>query len=124
MIEILDCGHPPTETEGPGTGYAVNGDTKKKICYNCAAEQDKEWMRKHGKIMLYFTYSMKGPAIVTNWPGTLKFEIPHWKIKISHHNWAGIRYDFWFNFEGDTWHGYRCGDQHEICHCQRTKGYM
>lgn len=101
-----------------GTGY---GTTKfgRKICYDCCAESDKRQMRKHGKIILYLvTNKETGCYNVTNWPGTLSFIVIH--ITFGRHNIAGKRYDVWFNFENQQWHGVLYGDNTEICYCKRN----
>ena len=107
-----------------GTGYAVkdNGD---KICYECCAVNDREYMRTHGKITLYLSkmseYDPKLRTIweITNWPGSLRFPVR--EIRESWHNMARIRYDVWFVFNNHVWHGQRYGDYGELCHCKQTK---
>jgi hypothetical protein len=113
-------------------GYATN-DQGEKICYECCAELDKQYMRDHGKITLYLTdihrhddrFRFRLDQVfstvsgnVSNWPGSLKF--PDRNIKIGRHNIAGVRYDVWFVFENYVWHGTRYGDNTEIVHCRKT----
>jgi len=107
-------------SSGCGTGYGTNMEDE-KICYTCCAEEDKEQMRKTGKIVLYLykcSDNMPTPQL-TNWPGTLKIPVNH--IRAGSHNIAGIRYDVWFQFEGIQWHGTQYGNNTELCHCKRLK---
>jgi len=102
-----------------GTGYGTNKDNK-KICYSCCAELDKAEMRKSGRIALYLTTNENtGCYVVTNWPGTLSFHVD--LRTTGRHNIAGKRYDVWFTFESQQWHGVTYGDNTEICHCKRSK---
>jgi hypothetical protein len=107
---------PPALTSG-GTGFAED-DQGNKTCYQCCANQDRAYMREHGRIMLYLTHD-KGIGAVTNWPGTLRFAIG--RVKKSHHNIARHRYDVWFTFDHHIWHGVQYGDNTQICHCKKTK---
>lgn len=99
------------------TGYGLDNNDNKH-CYLCCGELDKESMRKNGQIILYLSQS-KGTWKVSNWPSSLKFKPIG--LKTGRHNWGLTRYDFWFVFEGFYWHGYRIGDNTEICHCKKTK---
>lgn len=62
---------------------------------------------------------------VSNWPGSLKFEVYH--MRIGSHNMANCRYDIWFEVlnpktnQLEKWHGTCYGDDTQICHCKRTK---
>ena len=120
------------DTDGIGVGYATN-DQGDKICYQCCAEIDKQYMRDHGRSVLYLSLdtdklgrintvkSAIGRHVsgkVTNWPGTLEFKAGG---KIGRHNFAGVRYDVWFVFEGYVWHGVTYGNDTQICHVKRTK---
>lgn len=123
------CGQFKEVHTSGGTGYAVKDDGS-NVCYACCAEEDGTWMRTHGRITLYL--SCEGPgafrprfhgghfAKVSNWPNTLS--LPVATRKVGRHNIAGFRYDVWFNFEGETWHGVQFGDNTQICHCRRVKG--
>jgi len=103
-------------------GYGL-GDGGNKVCYGCCAEEDKQYMRDHGKTCLYLLREYKpGSGYVykiTNWPGSLAFHDVH--VKVGRHNIARVRYDCWFNFEGFVWHGVQYGDCTQIAHCKRTK---
>ena len=73
-------------------------------------------MRTHGQHTLYLDLSDNE---VSNWPGTLSFEVL--EAKRGGHNWTGHRWDVWFDFEGDRWHGVTYGHQTMVCHVKRTK---
>ena len=98
------------------TGYARTDNGK--VCFDCCAKQDKEYMRATGHIDLYLVDDQTLPR-VTNWPGTLS--IPCTGVKIGNHNIAGRRYDVWFAFEGYWWHGVQYGHNTQVCHCKKTK---
>lgn len=93
------------------------------------SETDKALMRDAGKITLYLVRGPKLPpklgsddrvvAHLVNWDASLS--IPTRRIKRSPHNIARYRYDTWFVFEGDVWHGVQYGDMTQLCHCKRTK---
>ena len=105
------------------SGYGLN-DKNEKVCYNCCAERDKEYMREHGKNTLYLVKTTKQETglpfyHITNWPGSLSFDITN--RRVGRHNIAGVRYDVWFVFEGFYWHGVTYGDNTQLCHCKRTK---
>lgn len=109
------------KTNTIGTGYGINMQDE-KICYPCCGEEDKEYMRKHGRIMLYFSVFNNGTSNfgkVTNWPGSLVFN--YLEYTKGGHNWGLDRYDVWFPFDGYIWHGVNIGNMTELCHCKRTK---
>ena len=112
------CNKEIVKPEGCGTGYATN-EHNETICYECCADVDREWMRTHDKITLYLT-EQNGAWSITNWPGSLHFDNLH--VRTGRHNFARVRYDTWIRFEGQLWHGVRCGDNTEIVHLQRVQG--
>lgn len=104
------------------TGYGVDSQGR-KFCYECCAEQDREWMREHDKITLYLVENKDIHPLqmeVTNWPGTLRLLVRG--RSSSRHNWAGKRQDVWFRFEGNMWWGRQYGYHSQLCHCKRIKG--
>jgi hypothetical protein len=113
----LDCGHSESPHEEWTRGYGTTQDGKKH-CYACCAEMDREKMRNKGKIMLYLTQGTDNMGYVSNWTNTIKLRC---NIKEGKHNIARKRYDVWFRFEGDSWHGIQYGDNTELCHCKRVK---
>jgi hypothetical protein len=125
-MTILDCGHPISQHSNCSTGYGIEKDGR-KICYACCAERDKAQMRENGEIILYLMREQSTPwendnlytHYVTNWPNSLRIQcgVP----KISKHNIAGTRYDVWFRFEGQNWHGVQYGENTQVCHCKRLK---
>jgi len=116
---LLDCGHPESEHSSFTRGYGQDSQGKKH-CYACCAEQDKQHMREHGKIALYLVQDKTGSNRITNWPNSLSFPVNH--IRKGRHNIASCRYDCWFSFEGQQWHGVQFGDNTQIIHCKRIKG--
>lgn len=115
----------PTEP-GP-SGYATVDEKgiSVVICYDCAAVRDKEYMRTHDHMTLYVkdANDSKGLPdsryVVTNWPGTLRFDVI--RDKKTRHNWrvVGDVLHVWFVFEGRVWYGRHVGDN-EIVHCRKT----
>ena len=105
----------PVHKSGP-TGYGTNSDGE-KICYQCAAELDKEALRslKPGeKIAMYFD---KGKREVTNWPETLRIPCYYEHIK---HNFAREAYAVSFWFEGFRFYGRNIGDN-DIVNVKKAK---
>lgn len=119
----------PMYSEGGTTGYGRD-DLGNRTCFVCCGEYDAAYMRTTGKNMLYLvtegvqSIARNHPprhftARVTNWPGTL--DIPC-QVKVGRHNIAGRRYDAWFKFEGQEWHGVQYGDNTQIIRCKRLAG--
>ena len=97
------------------SGYALSNDNK--ICYECCADIDREYMEKHGKITLYLK---EADASVSNWPGTLKFDL--YSQKKSKHNISKERIDAWFRDDnGNWWWGVHYGFSNDIIHCKKIK---
>ena len=107
----LDCGHQEFESR---YGIALDGKT---YCYDCCAEREKQYMWETGEAVLYLV-QRGGEYYVIDWPGRLS--IPVGQISKGKHNWAGTRYDVWFNFEGTEWHGVQYGESTQLCHCRRV----
>lgn len=106
------------------TGYGIDPITQGKVCYECCAKDDKKRMQDTGKITLYLCEDGKNindtqKHKVTNWPDSLSFSVTH--LRKGGHNWAGVRYDVYFVFEGFYWHGTQYGDNSQLCYCKRTK---
>lgn len=109
----------PVQTSG-GTGYGYGWEGKlkgKPVCYACCGELDAIQMDRDGKATLYLV-KRDGQHFVTNWPGTLSLRAG---VQTGRHNIAGRRYDAWFKWRGQQWHGVTYGDNTQICHCKRTK---
>lgn len=137
----------PPEVGAFTSNYGSNHDGTIKHCFPCCGALDREYMIAHGKITLYLVerddpnyfghadlvdYARLTNAhiypqrrriahYVVNWPGSLSFQVTGGPYRSSH-NKARFRYDVWFvGPDGHLWHGYKCGDNTDICHCKRTK---
>lgn len=135
MSDLLcsNCGKeiPPSKysfTTGYGTNE--NGD---KICYRCCAALELDYMREHGRTVLYLSLDEDATKAdyghkrykITDWPGQLKFT-PINGVYVGRHNWGIPRYDCWFadreNPDGTQyWHGVQYGDDTQLIHCRRIK---
>lgn len=107
--------HPPGYCGG--TGYAVRADDS-RICYPCAAKQERADMDRDGRALLYLDTARR---VVTNWTGDLSFPIRGGYIRESRHNIGGTRRDFWFIAGGYVWHGYQIGEWSQIARVRRTR---
>lgn len=115
-------------------GYATIRETGERVCVACCGDTDKRALRQDERTTLYLVertpqgheavparrsigYQDAQRFTVTNWPGTLKHPVT--SVRKGRHNWAGVRYDVWFRFEGINWHGVQYGDNTQILHCRR-----
>ena len=113
------CKQNKTYTSSFTTGYGIDGDGN-KVCYQCCADEDRQWMIDRGQISLYLTFKDGIPTKISNWPGSLTFKVGTWKK--GRHNWGIPRYDVWFRGpDNKCWWGKFIGYNHEIVHCKRTK---
>jgi hypothetical protein len=119
MTYICDCGHPESPHSDITRGYGRDAEGL-TFCYDCCAERDREQMRKDGKTCLYLVKREDGHH-VTNWPASLDIKVNTGAVRVGRHNIAGRRYDVWFWFEGDQWHGVQYGDNTQILHARRLK---
>ena len=107
-----------------GVGYAVREDGS-KICYLCCATHDKKHMTETGRITLYLTGDLETggrftPTEISNWPGTLKFNVLSWRL--GGHNWNIPRYNVWFiGPDRRIWYGVHSGYNSQLIHCKQTK---
>lgn len=112
------CKQEITHESDFSTGYGRDKDDN-KICFACCGENDKKELLEMpigGKTMLYLdTKEMK----LTNWPGTLQIKLHN--IRKGRHNIAGRRYDIWFQYGQNQFHGTQYGDMTQICHIKRIK---
>jgi hypothetical protein len=107
----------PINTEG-ATGYATRG--KRRICYACASELEAREMERTGRATLYLTESSPAHYCgeVTDWPGTLRFEVL--QRKGGRHNIGRTRVDVWFKDRtGARWHGVHIGENNSMVRCKR-----
>ena len=105
------------------------------VCFACCAAEDRARMIETGRATLYLTILPGSSEVgmvnrkafhgwnyadgkVTNRAGSLSFAC---RVKRGAHNMAGRRYDVWFTFNGQPWHGTQYGDNTQIAHCRRVK---
>lgn len=139
-VAIYICDRCQEEIPSPEPGaftsnYGIDNEGHKH-CYPCCGALDREYMLAHGKIMLYLvskpnpdftglgTMGNRHPQLwfVTNWPGSLEFKVIRGPSQSRNSQMRMYRYDVWFvGPDGHLWHGYKCGDNTDICHCKRTK---
>lgn len=55
---------------------------------------------------------------VSNWPGSFKIKVFPRK---GSHNFVGVRYDFWFEFGNNAFHGVTYGDNTQVAHIRCLK---
>lgn len=131
------CKKEIVHTDKLTTGYGRDPETDAKICYQCCGEVDQERMIETGEIVLYLTMKDKAKEIetrpgimktgswmipdkLTNWPGSLTFEILSWSK--GDHNWNIDRYDLWFKGpDNRVWYGRFQGSWTQLTYCRRTK---
>lgn len=114
---MCDCGHMESDHSSFTRGYGENNEGK-RLCWDCCAKAEREYMRTNGKNTLYLV-KRNGQYFVTDWTGKVEFRVTSYST--SRHNIGGTRTDVWFKFENQTWHGYQIGDFNQICHCKRNK---
>ena len=92
----------------------------RKVCYPCCGKRDSADMSATGRAVLYLTEGGPEEAVVSNWPGTLKFRVRY--KRVGSHNLAGRRVDVWFtDSDGREWHGINYGHNSQLCHCRRLR---
>ncbi len=114
---LCDCGHAPSAHESFTTGYGYDRDAQ-TACYACCAEKERESMRASGRAVLYVV-QREGKHYVTDWPGHLA--LPVTQCRKGRHDFARVRYDIRFRFEGTEWAGTQYGDNTQIVHCRKLK---
>jgi hypothetical protein len=108
---------------GMGTGYARD-DKDGFICYACCGRADERELRATGRGVLYLTHDSMTAAYpyadgcLSNWPGSFRVKC---RVKRGAHNIARYRYDVWFRFDGQEWHGVQYGDNAQLCRVKRLK---
>lgn len=115
------CGAECSKQDGWTTGYATlpGGD---KVCFDCAAQHEQEYMIKEGKTILYLTHNSSGEWQVSNWSGRLAFPVIWWENS-EHSCFGGYtqRTDAWFiGPDGAIWHAKNIGDM-DAARCRRTR---
>lgn len=125
VCQCASCPRPiMKDANSLSTGYGSDR-LALRYCFECCADHDRAYMRKHGKISLYLvgTGAADNPYRITNWPNSQEFQIcrPVHKSKSRGFGWRDIpREDFWFRFDGAIWHGVCKGDM-QFARCRRTK---
>ena len=103
------------------SGYGVMSETGEKVCYACCGEMDEQMLlnaRPGERFSFYLTGDIQQGHYVGNWPGSFKIRVYPRKGK---HNIARVRYDFWFTFGKNEFHGVRYGNDTEIAHIRCLK---
>lgn len=117
------------------TGYGRT-DTDQIHCFRCCGEEDVKTMTETGEIVLYLTFKTEEykvwsgsqyvtashliPDQLTNWPGSLRFNIVSWSK--GDHNWGIDRYDLWFKGpDNRVWYGRFQGSWTQLTYCKSTK---
>lgn len=102
-------------------GYAVDNEGN-KYCYKCAAKKSAQTLRDlpiGGKTYLYLV-ARNNSWSVQDFMGLLS--IPVYHVKLGRHNIAGIRYDFWFEYHDNLYHGVVYGRDSQLARIKRIKG--
>lgn len=106
---------------GIAAGYGVIPETDEKVCYSCCGKLDKQQLLKAkpgDKFWFYLAGNMQTGYYVSNWPGSFKIRVYPRK---GHHNIAGVRYDFWFTFGNNAFHGVQYGDNTQVAYIRCLK---
>jgi hypothetical protein len=98
------------------TGYATDKNDN-KVCFECMGKIDAKELRELQPKQKTYLYLDTKQKTLSNWPGTFKIHLH--RIKEGFHNIAGKRYDVWFDYAGNKYHGTRYGDNTQICHIKR-----
>ena len=114
------CGKECTP-EGIAAGYGVMPETGEKVCFACCGELDKQQLlnaKAGDKFCMYLTGNTQHGYYVSNWPGSFNIRVYPRK---GRHNIAGVRYDFWFEFGNNAFHGVQYGDNTQVAHIRCLK---
>jgi hypothetical protein len=112
------CHEHKTHESDFSTGYATDSEGN-KICFECCGKKDAETLSNLGPKDKFSLYLNTRDKVLTNWPGTLKINVPY--IRTGRHNMAGKRYDTWFSFAGKNFHAVQYGDNTMIAHIKAVK---
>ena len=121
---VLDCGHFPTVPRYEfTTGYAVESDTGRRICYACAGAGILRTMIATGRATLYVTEraTEAGGATmhVGDWGSAFTFTAYSCRRAKRGGGFGSQRTDVWFTGpDGKRWHGVNRGDS-QILICKR-----
>lgn len=119
-IHCTKCGK-VCMSKGVLHGYVIMPITGAILCYSCCDESDKQRLLNANpgdKFYMYLTGNIQHGYYVSNWPGSFKIRVSPRK---GHHNIAGVRYDFWFTFGNNAFHGVQYGDNTQVAHIRCLK---
>ena len=116
---VCECGH-IAMSNGFTPGYGITPDGK-KICYQCRAENDKQYLRDNGRLSGYLTGN-PGNMKFSNWSSSFTLNVQCYTK--SWHNFAGRngRIDFWVTWEGNKYHGIHVGNSHTCATIRKVNG--
>ena len=120
----VDCGQEKIHVKPnrSRTGYGIEGQGEEGLLLLLREARFCRYAAT-GRAVLYLTEEGPEGAVVTNWPGILKFRVRH--KRVGSHNLAGRRVDVWFtDSDGREWHGVNYGHNSQLCHCRRLRGMM
>lgn len=96
-------------------------ETGEKVCFACCGELDKQQLlnaKPGDKFCFYLIGDIQSGYYVSNWPGSFKIRVFPRK---GYHNIAGVRYDFWFMFGNQEFHGVQYGDNTQVAYIRCSK---
>lgn len=107
----------PVQKSG-GTGYGINSDGE-KVCYQCAAEKDKQALRRLKPGQRYTMYINTAENTVSNWSGGLEIKC---RIQRIRHNWCKKdAFAVSFVFEDYRFYGRYIGFNHTTLKVTKAK---
>jgi len=90
-VTVCDCGHAPSPDKF-SSGYAVNSDTGKTLCYQCAAEVDREYAK---------TMAPTDPALFAYIRGVMP--AAHSSVEVTIVTWPGVQLGTGRIYRGDRY---------------------
>ena len=131
MSELLDCGHTPTETSGPGTGTALRTDEDGKnwsMCYHCAYLETMDEIVMTGISLRNDQADFRLPCLymsgdgktITTWDGQF---VGHVTSRSKIHNFSRDRrhINVRITYGADVVNAYGIGAPGEYCVLRRFK---
>lgn len=119
-VQVMDCGHPATVTEGLGTGYARTADGK-TLCYTCA---DAREIIAFAEASVFVAYVRERDNAIITWSGGKLATITSITRGARQYTPSGgsylIRYVRATAPDGSTWHG-RGSDGHDVVALRRDR---
>lgn len=116
------CGQEKKHESESTTGYALDKQSN-KICFECCGINDAHELKALPVGRLLHFYMNTRTKLITNWSGTFQLAVTTIKVsKAKVPNGLTInRYDTWFVYEGNKYHGVQYGDNTMIVHIIRRK---